>query len=251
VEGAVFGWGLGVVGGGVGMALPAPTAQPAAARAPSARFEYGPNWEGGAEFIAPRAPSALVLRTQAAADARINAARTSGSTKELQQAAAASQSEAGSLTTDTSVNLYVKWNRPTPGLEKTHDGKTFRVANEDAYISWLKDQYSAANKTLHPTTERWVRDFMQSKGPNGEFEVQWGRPGMHAEIQSVNDILNQLSPSNMTNTEVLQRVPERIDTATYRLTPEHSAGQPFVTCPHCDGILPPAVVKVLTGRRPR
>ena len=72
--------------------------------------------------------------------------------------------------------------------------------------------------------------------------IRDGLPGMHAEVQSANDVFNFLSNKKINlNTYDLSKV----QVSTYKL--KGGTGDVFKACYNCTGILP-APINIITGR---
>ena len=103
----------------------------------------------------------------------------------------------------------------------------------------IRRHYAEVGNPLNPTLEIEIRRYINE---TGEFSTFKGVPGLHAEIQSVNDVLNQLENAGY----VLNRsVLASIDSATFKLWVPNQGGR-FEACPNCDGIL--RSVRIRTGR---
>lgn len=69
------------------------------------------------------------------------------------------------------------------------------------------------------------------------FSTRAGVPGLHAEVQSFNNILNQVPTGFDFN---------KINVSTIKLAPGPGQGLPFPACSNCGGILPNSV-NIITG----
>ena len=128
--------------------------------------------------------------------------------------------------------------RGFPGTRQVNDD-FFVIDNKEAFINKVEDLYGGDNNVLNPT----IRERILEHVGDGSrlFPTPAGIPGLHAEVQAVNSILNQLPKDiNLNNT--------RIDVSTIKLKPGPGQGLPFPACTNCGSILPSSI-NVLTGKR--
>jgi hypothetical protein len=78
--------------------------------------------------------------------------------------------------------------------------------------------------------KKLISDHIQSQ-PN--FSIKDGGPGLHAEVQAVNDIFNELAAHGIDPVTFDLR---RIEVATYKTNGKY-VGEAFPACKNCDGIL--------------
>ena len=71
-----------------------------------------------------------------------------------------------------------------------------------------------------------------------------GLPGLHAEVQSTNDIYGQLEKKGLNPFSY----DDKIEVVTYKIAPSSGQGGEFNACTNCSGILKPPI-KILTGRK--
>lgn len=121
-----------------------------------------------------------------------------------------------------------------PGVKQIDDG-SFIISDKTAFIDRVEQLYVASNNPLHPITKAKILEHV---GDGSKiFPTQAGIPGLHAEVQAVN--------------EIIQRVPNgfdlsKINVSTIKLYPGQGQGLPFPACFNCGGILSDSV-NILTG----
>lgn len=121
-----------------------------------------------------------------------------------------------------------------PGVKQINDG-SFIISDKTAFIDRVEQLYVASNNPLHPITKAKILEHV---GDGSKiFPTQAGIPGLHAEVQAVN--------------EIIQRVPNgfdlsKINVSTIKLYPGLGQGLPFPACFNCGGILSDSV-NILTG----
>ena len=161
------------------------------------------------------------------------------SNQELRRRAALS--EGGSFEHDvrsgTFTNLQAPLDKfnPTDGVQFDPAANTLRVTDSDAYLSFVESKYTGAGQTLNPKTRELIRAYVDNPAnqPLSSFD---GAPGLHAEIQAFNDVVNQLDARGVDYTM------SDIQVATRKLSDR--TGDPFPACSNCAGILPPEVTRV-------
>jgi hypothetical protein len=140
---------------------------------------------------------------------------------------------------------------PIPGLERNTDAGNHRITNVDQYIDFVKQKYREADNPLNPRMEAQLRQHLEDikAHHNGELPFFDGVPGLHAEVQAANSLLNQLDAMGV-DTSSLNL--SEIHVATYKLGASNTMdtqGGPFHACTNCTGILDE--MTVLTGTRER
>lgn len=115
-------------------------------------------------------------------------------------------------------------------------GDDFFVINDKtAFINKVDDLFAQSNNPLNPITRSRILDHIGDG--SRQFPTQAGIPGLHAEVQSVNSILNQV-PRGFDLS--------KINVSTIKLAPGPGQGLPFPACTNCGGILSNSV-NILTG----
>lgn len=203
--------------------------------------------------VVPNTISKFVAQLDASVQARkdlLLATKTNGELKALAATSKSGIADLGITSSKSYENIIgfgFKKNSPDiPGVIRNHDSGTFVIAEREAYLKLVRDQYNAAGNPLHPFTEKLIMshlDDVASKS-GGAFEFQAGLPGFHAEVQSFNDVIRQLQKNTDFNTFDLSRV----QVSTYKVAPSNGQGQAFPACSNCSGILPPPI-NILTGRK--
>ena len=134
-----------------------------------------------------------------------------------------------------------------PGVQGIAGDKSqFTIPDHDAFIEGVSDTYAKAGQVLNPLMADNIRDFLVKTEAKGETFANFaGVPGLHAEVQAVNDLYNKLDDpaAALKNKEIA--------VATYKLGKTsggcHQGGE-FLACSNCGGIIPEDV-DVVTGRR--
>ncbi|MDH5803120.1 MAG: YwqJ-related putative deaminase [Gammaproteobacteria bacterium] len=129
-----------------------------------------------------------------------------------------------------------------PGTERFGDEKQFmRVTDPDKYVDEIARLYAKEGNELNPIMRDRIREhvdggviyaFKDDKGAKG-------LPGLHAEVQSANDVLNQVRATPGFDVG-------RVQVSTYKLQDSPGQGAPFTACNHCSGILDG--FDILTGK---
>ncbi|ASA57855.1 YwqJ-related putative deaminase [Vibrio gazogenes] len=156
------------------------------------------------------------------------------STKKLKRQAAVSRASVDELEVVSKeyTNLPGKVNK-FPGVSQV-DEQHFVIEDKQAFISAVKELYEDAKNPLNQITQA---EIMKHIGEGKVFDTIAGIPGLHAEVQSVNDIINQL-PEGFDLSKV--------KVSTVKLAPGNGQGQAFPACTNCSGILSNQV-DILTG----
>ncbi|MHA6195510.1 RHS repeat-associated core domain-containing protein [Pseudomonas wadenswilerensis] len=117
----------------------------------------------------------------------------------------------------------------------------YLISNTNALLNKVGTTYAEHGTALHPM----VRDRIRRHIEQSDFKLplKSGIPGLHAEIQAMNWLLNGVVGDN------LEQHLSRSFVFTERLSKSqgHGAGEDFPACFNCDGILP-ALLNVITGR---
>ena len=121
------------------------------------------------------------------------------------------------------------------GIEMTEDGN-YKIIDKDAYMTQVKEAYSDSNNPLNPQMESRINNHI-GMDSNKVWDNRDGFPGLHAEIQSTNSLLNKgVNPSD-------------ISVSTYKVSPDKYGyqGTAFPACSNCKGILDGFVGNISTG----
>jgi hypothetical protein len=121
-----------------------------------------------------------------------------------------------------------------PGVRRLDD-QFFVIDDQAAYIRQVEKLYADSGNTLNSVTRSRILEHVGDG--TRQFPTQAGIPGLHAEIQSVNSVLNQV-PAGFDLS--------RINVSTIKLAPGPGQGLPFPACSNCGGILS-NTVNILTG----
>lgn len=130
------------------------------------------------------------------------------------------------------TNLTGKVNN-FPGVKQL-DNEFFVITDKKAFINEVEALYASADNPLNSITKQRILAHIDA---TKQFPTQAGIPGLHAEVQAVN--------------EVLWKIPEgfdlsKINVSTIKLAPGSGQGLPFPACTNCGGILSNSV-NILTG----
>ncbi|MDO6423921.1 YwqJ-related putative deaminase [Saccharophagus degradans] len=121
-----------------------------------------------------------------------------------------------------------------PGVRRLDD-QFFVIDDQAAYIRQVEKLYADSGNTLNSVTRSRILEHIGDS--TRQFPTQAGIPGLHAEVQSVNNVINQV-PAGFDLS--------RINVSTIKLAPGPGQGMPFPACSNCGGILS-NTVNILTG----
>ena len=98
---------------------------------------------------------------------------------------------------------------------------------------------------LNPYTQQLIIDYLIKNGDT-PLPISNGLPGLHAEVQSFNDVMNYLDSQNI---DLSSYDLSHISIATYKVSYDNVGGQgnPFKVCNNCTNIIPEEV-NIITGR---
>ena len=130
---------------------------------------------------------------------------------------------------------------PVPGTTRVNDPQDghHRINDVDDYIDFIEAKYEAAGNELHPRIEAQIRRHIEDVQNNhdGRFAFFDGLPGLHAEVQAANDLLNQLEARGVDVNSLDMR---EVHIATAKLGSSNQTdaqGGAFHACTNCTGIL--------------
>lgn len=121
-----------------------------------------------------------------------------------------------------------------PGVRRLDD-EFFVIDDQAAYIKQVEILYANSGNTLNSATRARILEHIGDGSK--KFPTQAGIPGLHAEVQSVNSVINQV-PAGFDLS--------KINVSTIKLAPGHGQGLAFPACSNCGGILSNSV-NILTG----
>lgn len=121
-----------------------------------------------------------------------------------------------------------------PGVRRLDD-QFFVIDDQAAYIRQVEKLYADSGNTFNSVTRSRILEHIGDG--TKQFPTQAGIPGLHAEIQSVNNVIHQV-PAGFDLS--------RINVSTIKLAPGPGQGLPFPACSNCGGILSNSV-NILTG----
>ncbi len=130
---------------------------------------------------------------------------------------------------------------PGPSRPSLGDLGYYLVSNTNALLKGIKQAYQQNQQELHPFIEKRIRGHIEEN--NFKIPIGAGIPGLHAEVQAVNALLNQTPP------EGINKVLSETYVFTERLVAGkgYGLGADFPACFNCGGILPP-LIYIATGR---
>ncbi|WP_432460635.1 RHS repeat-associated core domain-containing protein [Agarivorans sp. QJM3NY_25] len=171
----------------------------------------------------------LNSRVEIEANALIAAGRTDGVA--LSCAGIAEQGIVGE--TFQNIPFSMKKGRTFPGTERFGENNGFiRITDQAAYLDEVTRLYAKTGNDLNPVIRDQIKAHVRQGAEFGLRDEKGlkGMPGLHAEIQSANYVLNQVKAKpgfDISNVQV----------STYKLQNSPGQGGPFTACNHCSGIL--------------
>jgi hypothetical protein len=159
---------------------------------------------------------------------------------ELRKDAAVSRAIGEGKETERAYTNLKPYKKPSDmdGVDEIEGNQgSFKISNQEAYMNQVKQTYADSGNKLNEQMENRINNYIQSN-PNREYNTD-GMPGLHAEVQATNDLLNQ------------KVVPSNISVATYKVSPDkyNYQGTEFPACSNCKGILDGFVGNITTGIR--
>ncbi|RKZ76021.1 MAG: hypothetical protein DRR16_30755, partial [Candidatus Parabeggiatoa sp. nov. 3] len=138
-----------------------------------------------------------------------------------------------------------KKSKQTPGVTKHSDMSTYSITNKDEYIQHVSKLYKGNDNRLNPYTQKWIEDHIKRQG-NVAFSNKDGFPGLHAEVQAVNDAFNFVTIDKHIDLDSYDK--KNIKVSTYKVSYDNYDTQkkPFEACSNCSGIL--SEVDIITGK---
>ncbi|MDW6092432.1 YwqJ-related putative deaminase [Vibrio rhizosphaerae] len=161
----------------------------------------------------------------------LNSGLSKGDLKRKAALSRASVDELGIVSKEY-TNLPGKVNE-FPGVSQV-DNQHFVIEDKQTFISAVSKLYKRSGNPLNEVTQAKI---MEHIGDGKVFDTRAGIPGLHAEVQSVNNIINQL-PEGFDLS--------KIKVSTVKLAPGNGQSEAFPACSNCSGILSNQV-DILTG----
>ena len=135
----------------------------------------------------------------------------------------------------------------TPGIEISeimvngHIETGFKITDTDAYIEYISETYDNAGQKLNDKTVELIKGHI-NHNKEQPYSPMTGYPGLHAEVQAVNDVFNHLQANNV---KLDEKALSNVQVATYKLQKDGKKATPvtqvqgkeFVACKNCKGIL--------------
>ena len=135
-----------------------------------------------------------------------------------------------------------KANRSLPGVQKGADGN-FTIVDREAYFKHVENLYESKDNPLNAFTKKLINNHLDKQNVN-TFSTRDGLPGLHAEVQSVNDAFNFLSNSHKVDLDKFDL--SKIKVSTYKL--QGADGGAFEACSNCTNIISNPI-DIITGRK--
>ncbi|BDM64475.1 hypothetical protein NFHSH190041_19270 [Shewanella sp. NFH-SH190041] len=111
-----------------------------------------------------------------------------------------------------------------PGVTRINDAE-FIISDKDSYFNHVIELYDDSNNKLNKLTHRLIDEHIINQGGK-PLSTMNGLPGLHAEVQAMNDVFNHLEQKHGVNLEFYGL--HKIDVSTYKLKGED--GGEFVAC---------------------
>lgn len=134
-----------------------------------------------------------------------------------------------------------KPNKVIAGVSRNTDG-TFFITDRAAYFNKLEDFYNSNNNRLNPFTKGLINKHLDNH-KSIPFSNLDGLPGMHAEVQSANEVFNFLVRNKGIDLNTYDL--SKIQVSTYKL--QGAVGNKFDACYNCSNIIPKPI-NIITGR---
>ncbi len=129
------------------------------------------------------------------------------------------------------IPFSLKKGRTFPGTERFGDtGELIRIKNSNAYVDEIASLYAKAGNDLNPAMRARIKAHAFEGAEFGLKDAKGlkGLPGLHAEVQSANYVLNRAPVGYDVG---------KIQVSTYKLQNSPGQGAAFTACNHCTGIL--------------
>lgn len=138
------------------------------------------------------------------------------------------------IVTDGFQNLgkkgALKKGKTYPGLKRNPDG-SITITDTDQYMESVIQKHF--KDSLDPAMEKLIKKHLESiKGK--VVSTKHGLPGLHAEVQSANQVFRDLRKQGV-DLETFDF--KKIEVATYKTQSSRGQGDRFTACRHCSGIL--------------
>jgi insecticidal toxin complex protein TccC len=124
---------------------------------------------------------------------------------------------------------------------------TYTVASRRRFKKGLREEYRRNGVFLHPETMKLIMNHVRA---HSEFPIRAGVAGLHADVQTINDIANKLPLDDKGKFDSIGFRNALSDTVVFvhKLT-KPGLNQAFPACGNCTGIIPDTVT-VATGILP-
>lgn len=109
---------------------------------------------------------------------------------------------------------------------------SFRITDQNAYLDEVTRLYAKSGNDLNPVMREKIKAHVTKGAEFGRRDDKGlkGIPGLHAEVQSANYVLNQVKATPDFDIG-------KVQVSTYKLQNSPGQGAPFTACNHCSGIL--------------
>ncbi len=131
------------------------------------------------------------------------------------------------------IPFSLRKGRTFPGTERFGENNGFiRITDQNAYLDEVTRLYAKTGNDLNPVMREQIKAHVKQGAEFGLRDDKGlkGIPGLHAEVQSANYVLNQVKATPGFDIG-------RVQVSTYKLQNSPGQGAPFTACNHCSGIL--------------
>jgi insecticidal toxin complex protein TccC len=143
----------------------------------------------------------------------------------------------------TNLNGPLARNNLFPGVGQTwirgpNRSLSYKIKNPRVYLKAIERRYNDAGARLNPYIKMKIEQHLATQ--NYTINQFHGIVGLHAEVQAVNSLLNNLNANINATPTVPSRVLSNIVVFTRRLNPFNDTA-PFKACSNCSAVLAPFI----------
>ncbi|WP_315972725.1 YwqJ-related putative deaminase [Vibrio aerogenes] len=131
------------------------------------------------------------------------------------------------------IPFSLKKGRTFPGTERCGDNKELiKITNQREYMDELSALYAKSGNRLNPVMESKIKEHVKEGAIFGLRDDKGlkGIPGLHAEVQAANNVLNKASAKPGFDVS-------KVQVSTFKTQNSFGQGKEFIACNHCSGIL--------------
>ncbi|CAH9049845.1 hypothetical protein PSECIP111951_00052 [Pseudoalteromonas holothuriae] len=161
------------------------------------------------------------------------------------------------MQTEGHINIPVRYsnvkNESWITTVESGDGESlYRINDIDKYMDRVEVEYAKLGERVNPLTRKYIQEYLLFENDGETLWTDGGRllsepkglPGMHAEVQAFNRILNLSEDAGVVLSEGELN---SITLATARVNAlENLSGIDFGACPNCYGILSRTGINIVT-----